>query len=74
MMEIWLYTVFTRTVWADPKSVSIVWKRALLVENPFQIKIFFLFGFLAIAAFSGLLRFAASFLASLIGPLSFEEK
>ena len=31
-----------------------------------EINIFVLFGFLAIAAFSGLLRFASSFLASLI--------
>ena len=37
-----------------------------------EINIFVLFGFLAIAAFSGLLRFASSFLASLIGVRELE--
>ena len=38
-----------------------------------EINIFVLFGFLAIAAFSGLLRFASSFLASLIVVMRVRE-
>ena len=65
-----LYTVFVRTVWADPKSVSTYRvTKSGVSQKSLQIKIFFLF-----ATFSGLLRFALSFLASLIGSLSFGEE
>ena len=65
-----LYTVFIHTVWADPRSVSIYRvTKSGVSQKCLQIKIFFLF-----ATFSGLLRFALSFLASLIGSLSFGEE
>ena len=65
-----LYTVFIGTVWAVPKSVSIYRvTKSGVSQKSLQIKIFFLF-----ATFSGLLRFALSFLASLLGSLSFGEE
>ena len=55
-----------RTSRTNRSEVSIVWET--LSRKSFQINIFVLFGFLAIVklTFSGLLRFAPSFLASLI--------